>query len=80
MSASDQVQTCAEERHSPELYANNVREVMGNALGAELSSHGIPQQQALKRNGIYVDWTGRCASCVTIVDYHRSAKRLGLKL
>lgn len=37
---------------------------MGEALGAELSSHGIPQQQALKRNGIYVDWTGRYASLV----------------
>lgn len=49
----------AEERQSPELYAHNVRKVMGDALGAELSSHGIPQQQALKRNGIYVDWTGR---------------------
>ena len=49
----------AEERQSPELYASNVRKVMGDALGAELSSHGIPQQQALKRNGIYVDWTGR---------------------
>lgn len=61
-SANDQVQMFAEEQHSPELYANNVRKVMGDALGAELSSHGIPQQQALKRNGIYVDWTGRCAS------------------
>lgn len=49
----------AEERQSPELYASNVRKVMGDALGAELSNHGIPQQQALKRNGIYVDWTGR---------------------
>lgn len=55
---------CAEERQSPELYATNVRKVMGDALGAELSSHGIPQQQALKRNGIYVDWTGRYASLV----------------
>lgn len=51
----------AEEWQSPELYAHNVRKVMGDALGAELSSHGIPQQQALKRNGIYVDWTGRYA-------------------
>ena len=59
--AIDQAQVFAEERHSPELYANNVRKVMGDALGAELSNHGIPQQQALKRNGIYVDWTGRCA-------------------
>ena len=50
----------AEERQSPELYARNVRKLMGEALGAELSTHGIPQQQALKRNGIYVDWTGRC--------------------
>lgn len=50
----------AEERQSPELYAKNVRKLMGEALGAELSTHGIPQQQALKRNGIYVDWTGRC--------------------
>ena len=49
----------AEERQSPELYASNVRKVMGQALGAELSTHGIPQQQALKHNGIYVDWTGR---------------------
>lgn len=49
----------AEERQSPELYASNVRKLMGEALGAELSTHGIPQQQALKRNGIYVDWTGR---------------------
>lgn len=48
-----------EERQTPELYAANVRKVMGEALGAELSTHGIPQQQALKRNGIYVDWTGR---------------------
>ncbi len=54
----------AEERQSPELYASNVRKLMGEALGAELSTHGIPQQQALKRNGIYVDWTGRCASAV----------------
>ena len=51
-----------EERQSPELYAANVRKVMGEALGAELSTHGIPQQQALKRNGIYVDWTGRYGS------------------
>ena len=51
--------TLAEERQSPELYASNVRKLMGEALGAELSTHGIPQQQALKRNGIYVDWTGR---------------------
>lgn len=49
----------AEERQSPELYAANVRKIMGEALRAELSTHGIPQQQALKRNGIYVDWTGR---------------------
>ncbi len=34
---------------------------MGEALRAELSTHGIPQQQALKRNGIHVDWTGRYA-------------------
>ena len=39
---------------------------MGEALGAELSSHGIPQQQALKRNGIYVDWTGRYASLMRV--------------
>lgn len=64
LSANDQMQMFAEERHSPELYATNVRKVMGDALGAELSNHGIPQQQALKRNGIYVDWTGRCASHV----------------
>lgn len=51
---------CAEEQRSPELYANNVRELMGKSLGAELSSHGIKDQQALKANGIYVDWTGRC--------------------
>ena len=46
---------------------------MGEALGAELSSHGIPQQQALKRNGIYVDWTGRYASlmqCDKQLHYH----------
>jgi len=63
---SDSVCVCvlAEERQSPELYASNVRKLMGEALGAELSTHGIPQQQALKRNGIYVDWTGRCAFAV----------------
>ncbi len=46
---------------------------MGEALGAELSTHGIPQQQALKRNGIYVDWTGRYASVtakITWLWYH----------
>lgn len=64
MSANGQLHVFAEERHSPELYANNVRKVMGDALGAELSSHGIPQQQALKRNGIYVDWSGRYATYV----------------
>ena len=56
---SESVCVPAEERQSPELYASNVRKLMGEALGAELSTHGIPQQQALKRNGIYVDWTGR---------------------
>ncbi len=59
---SESVLVPAEERQSPELYASNVRKLMGEALGAELSTHGIPQQQALKRNGIYVDWTGRCAA------------------
>jgi len=56
---SESVLVPAEERQSPELYASNVRKLMGEALGAQLSTHGIPQQQALKRNGIYVDWTGR---------------------
>ena len=56
------MQRPAEERQSPELYAANVRKLMGEGLGAELSTHGIPQQQALKHNGIYVDWTGRYAA------------------
>ena len=62
MSVDNRLCMFAEERQSPELYASNVRKVMGDALGADFSSHGIPQQQALKRNGIYVDWTGRYVS------------------
>lgn len=50
----------AEERAQPRLYAENVRAAMGAALGAPLSSHGIVQQQALKRAGVHVDWSGRC--------------------
>ena len=52
----------AEERARPRLYADNVRTAMGAALGAPLSSHGIVQQQALKRAGVQVDWTGRCGT------------------
>jgi lysophosphatidylcholine acyltransferase/lyso-PAF acetyltransferase len=48
-----------EEKQSPTLYANHVRELMATELGAELSEHSIKQQQALKRNGMFVDWTGR---------------------
>ena len=35
---------------------------MAARLGAQLSSHGLRQQQALKRAGICVDWLGRCAA------------------
>ena len=49
----------AEERGSPASYANNVRELMASKLGAELSPHGITEQQACKRNGLHVDWLGR---------------------
>ena len=34
---------------------------MARELGAELSQHGITEQQACKRNGLHVDWTGRSA-------------------
>lgn len=35
---------------------------MANKLGAELSQHGITEQQACKRNGLHVDWSGRSAA------------------
>lgn len=44
------------------MFAQNVRKLMGKRLGAELSLHGIKEQQALKHNGIYVDWSGRLAA------------------
>lgn len=49
----------AAERADARLYAANVRALMGAALGAPLSVQGIAQQQALKRAGVQVDWTGR---------------------
>lgn len=41
------------------LYADNVRALMADALGATLSKQGLREQQLLKREGICVDWTGR---------------------
>ncbi|KAK9828960.1 hypothetical protein WJX72_003052 [[Myrmecia] bisecta] len=49
----------AEEKANPRLYAENVRKLMAEKLGATLSPCGIAEQQALKRAGVYVDWTGR---------------------
>ncbi|KAK9821452.1 hypothetical protein WJX81_001153 [Elliptochloris bilobata] len=49
----------ATERADAQLYAGNVRAMMAAALGAPLSDQGIAQQQALKRAGVQVDWTGR---------------------
>ncbi len=51
----------AEERADPRLYAENVRRLMAERLGAQLSPQGIREQQLLKRHGVCVDWTGRCA-------------------
>lgn len=50
----------AEERADPRLYAENVRRLMAEKLGAQLSPQGIREQQLLKRHGVCVDWTGRC--------------------
>ncbi len=52
----------AAERADARLYADNVRAAMAAALGAPLSAQGIAQQQALKRAGVTVDWTGRCGT------------------
>jgi hypothetical protein len=52
------------ERADARLYAANVRAAMAAALGAPLSAQGIAQQQALKRAGVTVDWTGRCGARV----------------
>ncbi|KAK9901224.1 hypothetical protein WJX75_001079 [Coccomyxa subellipsoidea] len=49
----------AEERADPRLYAENVRRLMAEKLGAQLSPQGIREQQLLKRHGVCVDWTGR---------------------
>ena len=49
----------AQERKDPRLYAENVRSLMAEKLGAELSSHGLKEQQALKRAGVCVDLMGR---------------------
>ena len=49
----------AQEREDPRLYAENVRSLMAEKLGAELSSHGLKEQQALKRAGVCVDLMGR---------------------
>lgn len=49
----------AVERADARRYAANVRALMGAALGAPLSEQGIAQQQALKRAGVQVNWTGR---------------------
>jgi hypothetical protein len=48
------------ERADPRLYADNVRAHMAAALGVELSSQGLREQQLLKQAGVCVDWTGRC--------------------
>ena len=54
----------AAERADARLYARNVRALMGAALGAPLIEQGIAQQQALKRAGVQVDWSGRRAPAV----------------
>ena len=50
----------AQEAADPKLYAENVRRLMAERLGAQLSSHGLKEQQELKRAGICVDMMGRC--------------------
>ena len=50
----------AQEREDPRLYAESVRRLMAERLGARLSSHGLREQQALKRAGVCVDLMGRC--------------------
>ena len=40
------------------LYADNVRALMAQRLGAKLSDQGLKEQQMLKQEGVCVDWTG----------------------
>lgn len=49
----------AAERADPRLYAENVRLLMAEKLGARLSDQGLREQQLLKHHGVCVDWTGR---------------------
>ena len=51
-----------QEKKDPRLYAENVRAVMARGLGADLSEHGLREQQALRRAGVCVDMMGRCVT------------------
>lgn len=54
----------AEERADPRLYADNVRALMAQHLGAKLSRYGIPEQQMIKRARYCIDWSGRRGPCL----------------
>ena len=49
------------EAGDPKLYANNVRQLMAARGGLQLCEEGLEAHMRLKRAGIMVDWTGRCA-------------------
>ncbi|KAG2482434.1 hypothetical protein HYH03_018638 [Edaphochlamys debaryana] len=48
----------AEEKADPKLFANNVRTLMGRAMGKPLLKQGHAQFLALKKLHVVVDWSG----------------------